>query len=462
MITKEQLIAAGAEKLADILITLSESSKEIQKQLEIIVAGLEDNPKKLVSMIKKEITSLKKSTRLVDYYEADDLADRLNQLRLRIVTDLKQKSIEQAIICLQDFLALHEQTFNRVDDSNGSVGDVFRESCENLGLLYTESPNKKNEVVDTVFHYHMNNDYGVYDGIIQHFKEALGDQGLKDLKEKIKGALNNKNHIPIKLGLEAIADAQKDVDAFIEACQFTDKPCAHDHLDIAKRLIEHWRGEEALKWLEKVELSSSHPWQKDITLLKIQALELCGSYDQAQRERIGLFEKFLSPEIYGQILKHCKKKEKDSFKALAIEKAFSYQEPTLALFFLIKIQEIEEAARFVRLHSQSLDGRSYYTLRPAADLLKEIDPLAATLLYRQLIKPVLEGAKSKYYTYAAKDLITCENLADGIQDWGEVKTHQIYFEDLSLQNKRKVSFWAIYKARHQKNLEKIAKKKEVA
>jgi hypothetical protein len=462
MIKKEQLTAVGAEKLADILLSLYENHKDIKKELDIVFAGLDGNPKKLVSMIKKEITALKKSTRFVDYYGADDLANRLDQIREGIVTDLKQKSVNQAIICLQDFLDLHEKTLNRVDDSNGSVGDVFRTACEDLGPLYAESPHTNDEVVAFVYQCHMNNGYGVYDGIIHHLKTALGDQGLKDLKERIKTALNNKNRITVKRGLADIADAQKDVEAYIEACQFTDKLSFHDHLEVAKRLIEHWRGEEALKWLETAESSTPQHWEQDKTKLKIQALELCGAYEQAQAERIGLFEQFLSPETYGHILKHCKEEEKSAFKAQAIEKAFAYPYKNTALSFLMKIQEIEEAARFVRLHSESLSGRSYETLRSTVSVLKEIDPIAATLLSRQLIKPVLEKAVSKYYVYAVKDLLMCESLAEKILDWEGEKDHKTYFEELSVQNKRKVSFWQTYEAQIKKNLAKRAKEKGMA
>jgi len=135
MMLKEKLISAGAEKLADILLSLHESNKDLQKQLNIIFAGLDADPKKIGSIIQKEISALKRSTKFIDYYEAEALSDRLNQLRLRIANDLNTKSPELGFELMLAFLDLHENTLNRADDSNGNVGGVFREACEDVGKI---------------------------------------------------------------------------------------------------------------------------------------------------------------------------------------------------------------------------------------------------------------------------------------------------------------------------------------
>ena len=69
---------------------------------------------------------------------------------------------------------------------------------------------------------------------------------------------------------------------------------------------------------------------------------------------------------------------------------------------------------------------------------------------------------SKYYVYAVKDLLMCESLAEKILEWEGEKDHKTYFEELSVQNKRKVSFWQTYEAQIKKNLAKRAKEKGMA
>ncbi|MDP3936182.1 MAG: hypothetical protein Q8Q56_04265, partial [Alphaproteobacteria bacterium] len=110
---KEMLAKATPEKLVDILVSLYEQNKDLQKYLDIMFAGLDEDPKMIVSLIKKEIASLKRSTRYVDYYESTALADRLNQLRLRIIDDVSAKSPKHALELMWEFLDLHEKTFDR-------------------------------------------------------------------------------------------------------------------------------------------------------------------------------------------------------------------------------------------------------------------------------------------------------------------------------------------------------------
>ena len=409
-------------------------------------------------MIKKEITSLKRSSKFVDYYESDSLADRLNNLRLRIVNDFNAKSPKIAFEMMLDFLDMHKNTLERVDDSNGTVSGVFFTACDDLGSLARQVnlPNNQ-ELVEIIFTRFINNDYSIYDSIIHSFKDVLKDQDFDLLKEKLKNAENDKNALTIKHGLKSIADCQNDVDEYIAACAFEDGICAHDHLDIAKRLIKHWRPKEALKWLDNMETPINHSWQKDKKDLKIQALELDGNYEQAQKERLLWFSETLSPKLYGEILKAAKPDFKETFQSDAVKKAFQFPEPHGAMSFLVQIQEFEEVAKFVHARFNELNGRQYYTLRPAADLLQNTDPIAATLLYRKMIEPVLDETKSKYYNYAAKDLVICGVLNSKIANWGTLQNHGEYLKVIETKHKRKISFWSEYKSALQKQTAKEAK-----
>lgn len=118
------------------------------------------------------------------------------------------------------------------------------------------------------------------------------------------------------------------------------------------------------------------------------------------------------------------------------ERLFDFDCARTALAFLMDIQEFDEATKLVRLKIDELDRRAYDVLRPAAGLLQNVDPLAATLLYRKMIEPVLKNAKSKYYSYAAKDLVACDILSERIADWQGLQDHHHYFQDLQVKNKK--------------------------
>ncbi len=179
----------------------------------------------------------------------------------------------------------------------------------------------------------MKNDYGIYDEIILHFKNTLGSEGLQQLYTQLNAAKDSNNAGRVSRGLKSIADCRNNVDEYIQACSLNGVPIAHDHLDIAKRLMDHWRAEEALQWLDRMDIPNNHGWEPQRLKLKIQALELNGDYALAQEERITWFEKSLSPELYGEILKHSKDEVKELFKVDAVLKAFTFYEPHTALSF---------------------------------------------------------------------------------------------------------------------------------
>lgn len=454
---KEILMAAEHEKLVDMVVSLYAENPTMQKQLDILLAGLDEDPNKMVRMMRKEFSLLKRSKKFIDYGESTSFAYQLDSLRTRI-DDLNTKSPNLAFEVMLEFLNLHENVLNRVDDSNGSISGVFIVACEDLGKIAQRNTHLSSlEIVELVFSLFMINNYGIYDKVIPSFKNTLGNKGMDMLQEKVEKVANSQNTNKIRLGLEAIADCKNDVEAFIRACSFAGKPNAHDHLEIAKRLISHWRGKEALEWLNNMEIPSSHPWQQERKALNIQALEVEGEYAQAQAERLAWFADVLSPTLYGDILKAAKSEHKEELKSNAIKRAFVFPEPRTALHFLIAIQEVERAAQFVRARFKELSGGQYYTLRPAADILKTVDPLAATLLYRKMIEPILEKTKSKYYSYAAKDLVMCGILNASITDWQEVQKHETYLSDLNVNHKRKVRFWSQYQSALQKQAAKEAK-----
>ncbi|MGB0935708.1 MAG: DUF6880 family protein, partial [Alphaproteobacteria bacterium] len=258
MVNKKDLISVGADKLADVLIEMYENNRDMRKQLDIVFAGLSGDPKKISSLIRKEITSLKRSSRFIDYYESRSFSESIDQIRLRILNDLLPISPKAAMDLMLLFLETHEKTLNRVDDSNGDIGDVYRDACQNLGSISEKSETPLQEQVKLVFRCFTNNDYGIYDEIIHSFKNSLGEKGLNMLWSELENAEGKVREFPISIGLKEIADCKKDVDVYINACSITGKPSTYEHLEIAKRLNEHWRGEEALKWLDEAEIKEGH------------------------------------------------------------------------------------------------------------------------------------------------------------------------------------------------------------
>lgn len=322
------------EKLVDILLSLYSQNNVLHKQLNILFAALEDDPKKMIGMLKKEISNFKRSKKFFDYYESDSLANSLDATRMRIAVDLNDKSSEAAYDLMSAFLDLHENVLNRVDDSNGKVSYIFTKACEDLGNIIQNTNFDLAKIVEIAFIRLMNNGYGVHDDIIKNFKSVLNHQGFNLLRDKLQQAINKNNSFKIKIALKDISDCENDVDAFINACSSGENLSAHEHLEIAKRLITHWRPKEALEWLNRMKVPDDHSWQEDRKKLKIEALNLDGRYEEAQNERLLWFSNNLSPELYRDILNATKSDLKEKFKSESINKAIHFPDPHIALHIL--------------------------------------------------------------------------------------------------------------------------------
>lgn len=89
---------------------------------------------------------------------------------------------------MHDFFNLHSNTIERCDDSNGTVGEVFVQSCEDLGKMYSESSKDQAEVAELVFDIFTKDNYGICGNAIIDFKDALQERGLDHLKSKLKNS----------------------------------------------------------------------------------------------------------------------------------------------------------------------------------------------------------------------------------------------------------------------------------
>lgn len=101
------------------------------------------------------------------------------------------------------------------------------------------------------------------------------------------------------------------------------------------------------------------------------------------------------------------------------------------------------ANRLVRAHHRELSGRDYERLRPAAEVLAEKYPAAATLLHRVLAEDVLQRASSRQYQYAARDVLACASLASVLPDEPGLESHAAFMVRLRKEHPRKIGFWSL-------------------
>src|SRR4051812_10785191 len=151
-----------------------------------------------------------------------DFVKDLDLQRAMIVDRVAQSRPDLALDLMWRFMDLAEPGLNRVDDSKGSVGGVFRTACEELGVVGGKAKPDPESLADRVFAAVIANDYGVCDRLVRTMLPALGDMGAAHLKDRLTRALADRSNKPgkrdyhalvLRSALQALADGQADVDA---------------------------------------------------------------------------------------------------------------------------------------------------------------------------------------------------------------------------------------------------------
>src|SRR3954466_8553123 len=463
-VTPDNLAALGAERLAAILTELAESDAEVKRRLRLELAA-QSGGDTIAAEIGKRTTTLKSARSFIDWQKRRGFVKDLDLQRAMITDRVAQNRAGLALDLMWRFMDLAEPVLNRVDDSNGSVGDVFRMACKDLGAIAVKANPDPVSLADRVLAAVIANDYGVFDGLVKIMLPVLGDAGAAHLKHRLTQALADQSTkagkrdyhaLIVRSALQDLADGQADVDAYIALVPPEQRRMPYQATEIGRRLLAAGRAAEALAALERArpkrsaakvaydddlfldEFPADNTWEETY----IEALEETGKKDEAQRLRWAAFEERLSADQLRAYLKRLPDFDDVEAEERAMRHALGFRSFAAALGFFTGWPDQARAAQLVLARASEIDGNLYYLLNPAAQLIEGKHPLAATLLRRAMIEDTLEGAKSSRYRHAARHLLECQALAPGIQDFGVFETHEAFVGRLRARHGRKTGFWA--------------------
>jgi hypothetical protein len=463
-VTQDNLVALGVGRLAEILIELAEDDAEIKRRLRLELAA-QDGGDTIAAEVGRRLAALRSARSFVDWQQRRDFVKGLDLQRTMIVDRVAETRADLALDLLWRFMDLAEPVLNRVDDSNGSVGDVFRAACQDLGVIAAKAKPEPVSLADRVFTAVQANDYGVFDGVVTLLLPALGAVGEARLKERLMKVLKDRpagaggrDHkaLTARLALQALADGHSDVDAYIALVPPEQRRLPHQGAEIGRRLLTAGRAAEALAVLEQAKPKRSdakiarddddlyfcastadNEWEEAY----IEALEATGKKDEAQRLRWTAFEGRLSADRLRAFLKRLPDFDEVEAEERAMKHTLGYRSFAAALAFFTEWPDQARAAELVLTRTSEIDGNLYYLLDPAAQLIEGKHPLSATLLRRAMIEDTLDGSKSTRYKHAARHLLECQSLAAGMKDFGQFETHEAFVSRLRAKHGRKTGFW---------------------
>ncbi|WP_298971750.1 DUF6880 family protein [uncultured Roseobacter sp.] len=467
-LNKDNLTALGAERLADLLLEVSTGSADIKRRLRLELSH-NVGPTELARDVRKRLVSIRKSTSFVGWRKRKSLIKDLNTQVDMITEKIAPEAPTEALDLLWQFIELAPSVYERVDDSRGDVGDVFRAAVlrfEDIGPRAVLDPMA---LASRVWDALRDNGYGEFDGIIGLLAPTLGEDGLQALKDLVEAyrempaeasqddheALrflrdlrgDSGNYVSdqkdrlIKMCLQEIAEAQGDTDAYIAQYSAHDLARPDIAAEVAQLLLSQGEAKEALKTLTEADLCGRAFGQKDWDVAYIACLIALDRIDEVQSYRWERFSKTLNPDLLRDYLKVLPDfddiEAEDKAKALALD----FENLHLALIFFLDWPDLTCAARLIESRSEELDGDLYHILTPGAEALREKHPLAAVLLWRAMIDHALTEGRSTRYGHAADHLMDCAAVDDMISDYGAFASHLSYLEDLRTRHDRKTSFW---------------------
>lgn len=463
------LEALGAERLAKLLIEISTGNAVAKRHLRLELAGAL-GPKEVARDIRKRLSTIARSRSYVEWDRTRSLVLDIHTQRSAIVDKVAPQEPEEALELMWRFLGLARSIYERCDDSNGSIGDVFYSARDDLGEIAKAAQPEPNTLADRVFEALQENDYGQYDGLIPLLTPVLGADGLAHLKSQILELAENPVPVPpdderevvgwgsggetyahemvessrqstVRMALMDIADAQGDVDAFIGQYDAKTRKVPAIAAEIAERLLAAGRAEDAWGFIERAELGNRGWVPSEWQSVRLDVLEAIGRDEEAQSFRLDCFQRALAADHLRAYIKRLPDFDDVEAEDKATTYALTYSSALSALHFLIQWPALDRAAQLVISRADEIDGDHYEILTPAADALSANYPLAATLCLRAMIDFALGAARSKRYRHAARHLLECGSLARQIKEFGEVEPHVTYVASLKAAHGRKQSFW---------------------
>ncbi len=448
---KEKLADIDADTLRDFVFDLYLQYPELSDKIEALT--LANDPVALTRVLRKRIASLKRGRRFIDYRASFDFARELESTLADIESGLLERSPQHAFDLVDRFLATAESVLNRVDDSGGAVGDVYRQA---VLLWLTAAAGWRDANIDwleRIDQLYQQNDYGVLDPLLPNAHLLLKPDQLKQLAWRYENALRKALKSPEQedkfnfaalhsgVALGQVADALHDP-ALYERSVLIHSP-QPNHLQmksICEKYLQYEQPESAMRYLKQA-------WEDRFEHDRLELLDkVCvqmGDRKQLKVIRSRLFQSEQSYASFTRYLEALDEDEKEKACRSAIRQAEQGGDILHSADLLLNLGQTKSAQALVLARHLELAECFYDGLLRLAKAFEKADyNLAATACYRALLLDILAQARSKAYGHAARYFKKLEALAKRIKVFKPLPTHHAYVEQLRSVHGRKKSFWA--------------------
>jgi hypothetical protein len=402
------------------------------------------------SRFKSALAGAKRRKKFIYGREVAEFAAELRGILQELKND--QTEARGGVEMVASFFRADAAFFEHCDDSNGTLGDVFRfDACE-LFVHYAIQCDDKTWLADIVLELQKDSNYGVREILIDNAAQYLPEPVIRTLIERLwaltdaETVIYDKRHWIFQI--ESLARQIHDAPLYEKATlASTPDVSVAGCIDIAKVYFDSGDTSTALSWLGRVSLDQTYmARERDELLLEVH--KKLGNRTEATAAAWRIFRGWRHETTLQQLLETIGPHDRerlidDETRVILNTPEFSYSDTK----FLIHCRRIDEAETYLLKRTELLDGNQYSELLSlGADLEYHEKYLAATVVYRALLESILDRAISKYYGYGVRYLRTLDDLAPKVIHWRGISPHEVYCAELHQFHARKSSFWSRYES----------------
>ncbi|MGP4712819.1 DUF6880 family protein [Psychrobacter sp. DM8] len=457
--------------------------KLLDKKIERLL--LQSDKPKLIKKLTSTLKGLRRRRKSLNFWEYSDFVTELHYL----VDDVMSLYPEQAQACLELlelFIDSTEPTFERIDDSNGDVIDIY----QNLTSLWLQVATRCYEQElqaagidekDIVRHAWMekvksiacDNDYGTKDhilrgvdqlftsieiqGLIEDYKydyQTLLNDAFNDFFDGSKPSFDEQNSANsihkkyLETALTDLAWALGDIDVFEEMYLYLNTHrvfSLYEFKMFITFMLEQDAYHTALRYLTK-------DWQDSHHVPETECLHWLNRV-YAQQNNVALqldvlntaFELEPTPALFEQIMAIATPAQQADLRKKTYELADQQDDVIIAIGLWLEVKETTRANQVAIARQDEFDDMHYTTLTRWLKQLPDETHLIRVVIYRSLLNDILENDRSMAYGHAAryyKHLVKLDafiNRSDA--GYMGLDHHKNYVDSIQKKHGKKYSFW---------------------
>ena len=441
--------------LVTLLLELAQEHEAVHARLARM--QLADQPDKLAAGFRKTLTALKRSSKFHGRREAAEFGRALEGWLDQVERELLPKDPPAALALFQAFIESDASWFDRADDSDGVIGAAVRAACRHWLRAAARCETPADAWPAQLLDLYLADEYGAREALLRDAALLLGQEAQRGLVARLDADLAALvdswvaaspalgGPLPHELftlsgALSLLSESLGDPDVKVRATlRYSPDPNPVQRQSFARAYLEADRPADALLWLQD---SWGHLEGARQDLLA-KALEKLGRFEESVPIRRAQFEQ--TPSNYGLNcwLRHLAEPARTEALAQARKLALAHKNAAAAATVLLELGDADAAEQKLLAEHDGIDGGAYGSLAPLAKALRDHDcPRGETVVYRALLKDVLDRADTRAYGHGARYWARLREIANAGASLLPLPPHDAFEAEIRTRHARKASFWA--------------------